>query len=151
MAPSPIASTRVFERRGNDCSRISVYGLPPLINTSNSKVRVATASVYSLVWVSLPAASTVRTWPHLAGYSSGGSRPRWRHVLIRIAVTLECEADIAAVAAIRSDWAGNELSPEPALAQASMLAGTVFLSNASEDVSPVERISSTLRTAGIEG
>jgi TolB-like protein len=43
-----------------------------------------------------------------------------------------------------------EQDREPALAQASVPAGAVFLSYASEDVSAAERIASALRAAGIE-
>jgi len=43
-----------------------------------------------------------------------------------------------------------EQDREPALSQASMPAGAVFLSYASEDVAAAERIAASLRTAGIE-
>ena len=43
-----------------------------------------------------------------------------------------------------------EQDREPALAQASVPAGAVFLSYASEDGSAAERIASALRAAGIE-
>jgi hypothetical protein len=47
MDPPCVASASLLLDSGQIADDISVYGLPPLINTSNGKVRVATASVYS--------------------------------------------------------------------------------------------------------
>jgi hypothetical protein len=44
--PPHLLALRVLATR-YDCSRISVYGLPPLCKTVLSKVAIATASVYS--------------------------------------------------------------------------------------------------------
>src|ERR1700758_5355078 len=59
----------------------------------------------------------------------------------------------AAVHACPSDLGGTDAmsaEQEPALSQASMPAGAVFLSYASEDAAAAERIAAALRKAGVE-